>query len=208
MSAPFFPNMVGADPSVAPQPFDLDRAVKLLDESGHKAGPEGRFALEIVASTSQRTPTIEEMFAIFRRDLSAIGIDMKVEYLSPRDYNARLIMRDFDAVFFGWFPDIPDPDPSSLLSTAQIRAGRQNVAGYSDPEADRLLEAAVSTDNRDERKALYHRLHAKLQADLPYTVLYAPYSHFAWSRRLHGVHPEDVGPQPRFPGISGWWVEK
>jgi peptide/nickel transport system substrate-binding protein len=208
MSAPFFPNMVGADPSIAPHPFDLDRAVKLLDESGYKAGPNGRFPLEIVASTSQRTPTIEEMFAIFRRDLSAIGIEMKVEYLSPKDYNARQILRDYDAVFFGWFPDIPDPDPSTLLSTAQIRAGRQNVAGYSDPEADRLLEAAVSTGNRDERKALYYKLHAKLHADLPYTVLYAPYSHFAWSRRVHGVHPEDVGPQPRFPGVSGWWVEK
>ena len=208
MSAPFFPNMFGADPSIAPHPFDIDRAVKLLDEAGHKAGPSGRFPLEIIASTSQRTPTIEEMFAIFRRDLAAIGIDMTVDYLAPRDYDGRVTLREFDAVFFGWLPDIPDPDPSTLLGTSQIKAGRQNFAGYSDAEADRLLDTAVSTANRDERKALYHKLHAKLQNDLPYTVLYAPYSHFAWSRRVHGVHPEDVGPQPRFPGLSGWWVEK
>ena len=208
MSAPFFPNMVGADPSIAPQPFDLDRAVKLLDEAGYKAGPSGRFPLQVIAPTSQRTRTIEEMFAIFRRDLSAIGIDMKVEYLAPRDYDARIILRDFDAVFFGWLPDIPDPDPSSLLSSSQIKSGRQNVAGYSDPDVDGLLEAAVATANRDERKALYHKLHAKLNADLPYSVLYAPYSHYAWSRRLHGVHPEDIGQQPRYPGVSGWWVDK
>jgi peptide/nickel transport system substrate-binding protein len=207
MSAPFFPNMYGADPSIAPHPFDLDRAVKLLDEAGYPAGPNGRFPLQIVTVTNQRTPTNEEMFAIFRRDLAAIGIDMKVEYLPPKDHEARVLLRDFDAEFFGWFPDIPDPDPSALLHSSQIRVG-QNFAGYADPDADKLLEAAAATANRDERKALYHKLHAKLQQDIPYTVLYAPFSHFAWSRRLHGVHPEDVGPQPRFPGASSWWVDK
>jgi peptide/nickel transport system substrate-binding protein len=208
MSGPFFPRMYGADPSLAPHPFDLDRAVKLLDESGHPAGPNGRFPLRVIASTSQRTPTIEEMLAIFRRDLAAIGIDMNVEYLPPQDLEARQVMGDFDGLLFGWYPDIPDPDPTALLHSSQIREGRQNFAGYSDPEADRLLEAAVATTNRDERKALYHKLHAKLQADMPYTVLYAPFSHFAWSRRLHGVHPEDIGPQSRFPGIAGWWVDQ
>ena len=207
MSAPMFPNMIGPDPSIAPHPFDLGKASALLDEAGKKAGPSGRFAIQVITVASQKTATTEEMFAIFRRDFAAIGIDLKVEYLSPKDFEARVVMRDFDAVYFGWFPDIPDPDPSALLHSSQIKVG-QNFAGYSDPEVDKLLEAAVATSNRDERKALYQKLHAKLHADLPYTVLYSPYSHFAWSRRVHGVSPDDIGPQPRFPGIAGWWVEQ
>ena len=207
MSAPMFPNMIGPDPSIAPHPFDLGKASALLDEAGKKAGPSGRFAVQVITVASQKTATTEEMFAIFRRDYAAIGIDLKVEYLSPKDFEAKVVMRDFDAVYFGWFPDIPDPDPSALLHSGQIKVG-QNFAGYSDPEVDKLLEAAVATSNRDERKALYQKLHAKLHADLPYTVLYSPYSHFAWSRRVHGVSPDDIGPQPRFPGIAGWWVEQ
>ncbi|HTE56643.1 MAG TPA: ABC transporter substrate-binding protein [Kofleriaceae bacterium] len=207
MSAPFFPNMFGADPSIAPYPFDIERAVKVLDEAGHPAGPNGRFPMQIIAVASQRTPQNEQMFAIFRTDLAAIGIDMKVEYLSSRDYQARVVLRDFDGVFFGWLPDIPDPDPSALLHSSQIKEGKNNFAGYADADADKLIEAASGTNNRAERKAIYHKLHAKVNADLPYTVLYAPYSHYAWSRRLHGVHPEDIGPQPRFPGLSGWWVD-
>jgi peptide/nickel transport system substrate-binding protein len=207
MSAPLFPNMFGADPTIAPHPFDLDRAVKLLDEAGHPAGPKGRFPLHLIALETQRTPPNEEMFAIFRRDLSGIGIDLAVEYLAAKDYEARIVMRDFDAVFFGWLPDIPDPDPSGLLHSRNIKLG-QNFAGYANPEVDKLLEAAVATSNRDERKALYHKLHAILHAELPYTVLYAPYSHYAWSRRVHGAHPEDIGPQPRTPGIAGWWVDR
>src|SRR5690606_24828304 len=207
MSAPLFPNMFGADPSIAPHPFDLDRAIKLLDEAGHPAGPSGRFDLQVITLASQKTPANEEMFAIFRRDLAAIGIDLKVEYLSSKDFEGRVVMRDFDAVYFGWFPDIPDPDPSALLHSSQIKVG-QNFAGYADAEVDKLLEAGAATSNKDERAAIYHKLHARLHQDLPYTVLYAPYSHFAWSRRLHGVHPEDVGPQPRFPGVAGWWVDQ
>lgn len=207
MSAPFFPNMVGADPSLPPHPFDLDRAVKLLDEAGHPVGANGRFPLQIITVATQRTQANEEMFAIFRRDLAAIGIDMTVQYLPPKEHEARVLLRDFDAMFFGWFPDIPDPDPSALLHSSQITVG-QNFAGYAEQEVDKLLESAAATGNRDERKAIYHKLHARLHQDMPYTVLYAPYSHFAWSRRLRGVHPEDVGPQPRFPGASGWWVDK
>jgi peptide/nickel transport system substrate-binding protein len=206
MSAPLFPNMFGADPSIAPHPFDLGRAAVLLDEAGKTTGPSGRFPLRVVTIASQKTQATEEMFAIFRRDLAGIGIDLKVEYLSPKDFEGRVVMRDFDAVYFGWFPDIPDPDPSALLHSSQIKVG-QNFAGYAEPEVDQLLEAAVATSNKDERKAIYHKLHARLHQDLPYTVLYAPYSHFAWSRRLHAVHPEDVGAQPRFPGIAGWWVK-
>ena len=159
-------------------------------------------------------PMWEERFneklgrALFRKDLSSIGVDVQVEYLQPRDYQARVVLRDFDGVFFGWFPDIPDPDPSALLHSSQIKEGRNNFAGYADADADKLLDAASITANRDERKALYHKLHAKLHADLPYTVLYAPYAHYAWSRRVHGVHPEDIGPQPRFPGLSAWWVDR
>jgi peptide/nickel transport system substrate-binding protein len=205
MSAPMFPNMIGPDPSIAPYPFDLGKASVLLDEAGKKAGPTGRFPLQLITVASQKTPPTEEMFAIFRRDLAAIGVDLKVEYLSPKDFEARVVMRDFDAVYFGWFPDIPDPDPSALLHSSQIKVG-QNFAGYADPEVDKLLEAAASTSNRDERKALYQKLHARLHVDLPYTVLYAPYTHFAWSRRVHGVSADDIGPQPRFPGIAGWWV--
>jgi len=206
ISAPMFPNMIGPDPSIAPHPFDLSKASALLDEAGKKAGPNGRFSVQVITVASQKNPPTEEMFAIFRRDYAAIGIDLKVEYLSSKDFSDRVVMRDFDAVYLGWFPDIPDPDPSALLHSSQIKVG-QNFAGYSDPEVDKLLEAAVATSNRDERKALYQKLHAKLHADLPYTVLYAPYTHFAWSRRVHGVSPDDIGPQPRFPGLAGWWVE-
>jgi hypothetical protein len=55
---------------------------------------------------------------------------------------------------------------------------------------------------------VYEKLQALLVEEMPYTPLYAPLGHFAWSNRLHGVTPNDVGPQAPLPGITAWWIEK
>lgn len=206
MSAPFFPNMFGADPSIAPYPFDLDRAVKLLDEAGHPAKPRApRFSLDVIALESQRSVVTDSTMGIFRNDLRAIGVELTFTYLPAGEYFDRITVRDFDAAYFGWLPDIPDPDPFALLHSTMIAAGT-NYAGYANPDVDRLLEDARAATARDERKALYHQLHRILHDELPYTTLYAPYGHYAWSRRVRGVSPHDIGAQPRFPGVARWWI--
>lgn len=207
LSAPFFPNMFGADPSIAPYPFDLAKAAKLLDEAGISANDDGtRFTVELIAPASYDDRAAKEGIAIFRRDLAAIGIELKAEFLPTAKLFERLDARSFDAMYFGWLPDISDPDPFALLHSSQIGTAA-NFAGFSSPEIDELLEAARGTLSRDERKAIYHKVHAKFHEAVPYTMLYAPVSHYAWARRIGGVNPRDIGPQTSFPGIARWWVK-
>src|SRR5678816_2310464 len=92
-------------------PFDLDRAVKLLDEAGHKSVDGKRFEIDMIVSETARGAVGDAAFAIYRHDLEAIGIDLKVSYLPPEEFTNRVVMRDFDAAYFGWLPDLPDPDP-------------------------------------------------------------------------------------------------
>jgi peptide/nickel transport system substrate-binding protein len=207
MSGPFFPNMFASDPSIAPLPFDPARAGKVLDESGHPVKDGKRFAIEVITLDSQRGPVTDSSFGIFRNDLKQLGIDLKVTYLQAKEYTDRIVMRDFDAAYFGWLPDIPDPDPYLLLHSSQIAAG-VNFAGYSSAEVDKLLEEARSTTVRDQRKAIYAKVHRIVADDLPYTALYAPFGHYAWSRRLHGVSPRDLGSHPVFPGVARWWISQ
>jgi peptide/nickel transport system substrate-binding protein len=203
LSAPYFPNMFGADRSIAPHPFDLDRAVKLLDEAGYPSKDGQRFNLEMMVSESSRGYTTDEVLALIRHDFAAIGIDLKVSYVTPREFSNRAILREFDAAYFGWLPDIPDPDPYALLHSSQIPSGSIH-AGYANPEVDRLLDEARAASDRDERKVLYQKVHAIIHKELPYTPLFADYGHYAYTRRLVGVNPNDVGPQPRFPGVARW----
>lgn len=204
LSAPFFANMFGADSRIAPRAFNLDKAKALLAEA--KVGaPAAGTPLKLITLTSQKSPLNAEMFALFAHDLKSIGFNLEVNYLSPQEFEDAATAGDFDAAFFGWLRDIPDPDPSALLHSAQIQGG-QNFAHYENHQVDGWLEEAVATSDKELRKTLYHKIHAQVFEDVPYTVLYAPYSHYAWSRRLRRVAPADVSPQTRFPGISQWSV--
>lgn len=206
LSGPFFPTMFGADPSIAPWPYDLEKAKKLIAEAiPPDKGKAKRITLDIIAIDSQRGPIAEQTFAIYRHDLDQLGIDLKFELLPARDYFDRLAKRDYDGDYFGWLPDIPDPDPYALLHSSQIGTG-PNYAAYANPEIDKLLDEARRTPKKDDRKALYAKIHATVADELPYTPLYAPYGHYAWSRRLHGVNPRDLGSQMLFPGVARWWV--
>jgi peptide/nickel transport system substrate-binding protein len=205
LSAPFFPTMFGADRSIAPYPFDLDRAVKLLDEAGHPAEGGDRFEIDLIMLESQSGPTADQTLAIFRRDLDAIGIRLRVRKLPAQSFFETIVLREYDAVYFGWLPDIPDPDPYPLLHSSQIGSGA-NFAGLADAVIDDLIEEARRTANREERMALYRDLHARVHELEPYTMLYAPYGHYAWNRRVRGANPSDIGPQPRFPGLARWFV--
>jgi peptide/nickel transport system substrate-binding protein len=207
LSAPFFPTMYGADPSIPPYPFDLSIASKLLDEAGYPAKNDKRFALELIAPASQRSESEDEMLAIFRHDLESIGIDLKVNYLDTGSFFDAIVLREFDAALLGWLPDVADPDPYVLLHSTQINAGA-NYAGYANNRVDELLEEARSHSSRDVRKALYHKIHRLLHDEEPYTMLYAPYGHYAWNRRIRGVNPRDIGTMPRHPGVARWWAAR
>ncbi len=205
LSAPLFPTMLGADPSIAPQPYDPERAKGLLEEAGYPDRDGKRFAVSMIALDAQRGPIANQTMAILRSNLDAVGVALAVDYLPTREFFRRVLARQFDAAYFGWLPDIPDPDPYALLHSSQIGSG-SNYAGYSDAEVDDLLEKARGTSDREARKALYHQLHRRLAEQVPYTMLYAPYGHYAWNRRVRAVNPADVGPMARFPGIARWWI--
>jgi peptide/nickel transport system substrate-binding protein len=207
ISGPFPAAMWGADPSIAPWPFDTGAAGKMLDEAGFKPKPDGkRFAMELILLEARRSAPYDQMMAIFRTDLATIGIDLKVTYLKPAEFVKRLTARNFDAAFYEWVPDIADPDPYVLLHSTQAQSGA-NYAGYANPAADKLLDEGHQKTDRNERRHVYAALHKIVHDEQPYAFLFSPREQWAWSRRVRGVNPIDIAPPARFPGIARWWVE-
>jgi peptide/nickel transport system substrate-binding protein len=208
VSGPFPAVLWGADPSIAPYAFDAAAANALLDEAGLKAKPGStqRFSLEMVVLDTRRAAPYDQMLAIFSTDLAAIGVNLKVTYLPAKEFVKRLTARNFDAAFYEWVPDIADPDPFVLLHSTQADKGA-NYAGYANPDVDKLLDEGERLTERNDRRKVYAQLHKILHEEQPYTFLYSPREQWAWSRRLRGVNPIDIGALARFPGITRWWVE-
>jgi peptide/nickel transport system substrate-binding protein len=208
VSGPFYPFSWGSDPDVSPWPFDLTKAANMLDAAGVTKKGEKRLAIEILVQERWRgVSTYDQILAIFRADLDKIGVDLKVTYLPRNDEVDRLILLNYDAAMFQWSSDVPDPDPYVLFHSSQVNEGG-NFAAYVNPEVDKLLTAARQTTDRSKRKEAYSAIHRMVHEDEPYTFLYVPQTHYAWSRRVHNVSAYDASSLPRWPGIARWWVDK
>jgi peptide/nickel transport system substrate-binding protein len=101
-----------------------------------------------------------------------------------------------------------DPDPYPYWHSSQATAEGLNVAGYANPDIDRLLERARMTVSLEERKRAYAEFQAKFAEEAPSVVLYHPMYAYAQNRRLRGV---DAGPlydtSSRFSNVREWYTE-
>lgn len=207
VSGPFFPTLWGADPNIAPLPYDIARANALLDEAKLPKKGAHRFAVELLVQDNFRGSTVYDgMLAIFRNDMEKIGVDLVIRYLPRSELVERLILHNFDAVLFRWTSDIPDPDPYALLHSSQVNGG-ENFVGFVNADADRLLEEGRRTQDRNRRKESYFALHRIIHDEQPYSFLWAPQRYYAWSRRVRGVSPQDLSALPRWPGVARWAVQ-
>ena len=75
--------------------------------------------------------------------------------------------------------------------------------GFTNAEADRLIEAARPTFDHDKRIELYHRFHRIVHDEQPYTFLFMNKNLVVLDRRFEGVVEHKLGLDSR-----EWWVPK
>jgi peptide/nickel transport system substrate-binding protein len=111
-----------------------------------------------------------------------------VEYTSLLDQQDR---GDFELLQLGWSGRVdPDANIFSFVGTG----GSQNVAGYSDPELDKLLTEARQSQDQAKRVELYGQVVAKLQQADPIIYMYR-------QRNLTGVSNKVLGVQTYPDGV-------
>lgn len=111
---------------------------------------------------------------------------------------------NYDLALFGW--ETPaDPDPYPGWHTSQLGLG--NVAGFSDPEADALLEAARTTLDVAERRELYALFQARFEELGASVVISYPTMTYVRPASLAGFEPMLlVDPAQRFRDIDRWRI--
>jgi ABC-type transport system substrate-binding protein len=131
--------------------FNPDKAKALLAEAGYADG----FDIEIMTSTQQAVEQVK--FAeMLQNDLKRIGINAKVSDKDSAGYNAVYRAKEYQLSTHNFGRG--NKDPASLFGTATVWKAEGNTQNYSNPEYDRLIKAAASTLDADERKRLYRQL--------------------------------------------------
>ncbi|BAS27998.1 ABC transporter substrate-binding protein [Limnochorda pilosa] len=192
---PFSPITPYANENLDPIPNDPQQARQLLTEAGWDFGR----TVELLVPTGNVLR--ERSASIIQANLQAVGMQVRIQRLDFPSVLSRVFADDFDLTLLGWTDTF---DPDHVSSTFQT-GGQYNLGNFSDPEADRLIEAAGSQRDPARRKVLYDQLQVLFQEKVPAVFLYYPNMLTAVSKRLVDADPS-VFPFENW--AAGWDIQE
>jgi peptide/nickel transport system substrate-binding protein len=214
MSGPFTPDQWAYNPAVPVLPFDPVGARRILNDSGwfdrngdgvlERDGKPFRFDFFVFAGSGTGLAFAQ----VFQEELKKVGVTMNIVTLDPALMIQRVLAGNYDAAYMAWDLE-PDPDPFATLHSSQFPPRGQNFVFYSNPEADRLIEAGRRELDQGKRVKIYQQLHEVLAADQPYTWTIQVSSKWAVSKRVRNVKEgRGQGLFLWYPGEFDWWIRR
>jgi peptide/nickel transport system substrate-binding protein len=177
-SGPFNSETAQSNPEIRPWPFNMDEARRLLAEAGWQdrdrngvlENAEGReFSFEFTYAVGSE---VTEKLAKYLKDQCAlVGIRVSLRGMDWSVFMKAMDDRDFDALTLGWSPASPESDPQQIWHSRFIENQGDNFVQWKNPEADRLIEEGRRELDQTKRMEYWHRLHAIIHEEQPYTFL-------------------------------------
>lgn len=176
-NGPFSPQGKQANPDLALREYDLAKAQALLKQAGY----EDRDADGVLESADGAPLKFSITYPSSSETYNSIMLLLKDLYvragvlleLNPVDWPIlieSLNTKNFDAIALGWTGQF-EIDVYQNMHSSQAGPGGDNFISHSDPELDRLIEAARGEIDEDARMPIWHQVHANLWASQPYTYL-------------------------------------
>ena len=195
----FKPGTWAYNGKLAPFPYTPEKARQLLAEAGwrdtdgdgilDKNGTPFRFAVTTNQGNDARLKSAQVMQKFFRD----VGVQMDIRVQEWSTFVGTTIRnRDFEAILLGWSLSA-EPDPYDIWHSSKTKPDEFNIIGFSNPEADKLMDLARHEFNQPRRKEYLDRFQEILHDEQPYLWLYAPYSLLAVHKRVVGIAPAPAG---------------
>jgi peptide/nickel transport system substrate-binding protein len=157
-------------------PGDVDTARELLDE----AGVSDLTVDFLVTSDFPETVTQAQVIAA---QLEPVGITVNITDVDFSTWLDKEGKGEFDAFMLSWIGNI---DPDDFYYAQHHSGGGFNFQGYSNPEVDRLLDAARVETDQAARKDLYDQAAKIIVDEASYIYLYNPDNINAWRDEVKG----------------------
>ncbi|MDY7093985.1 MAG: ABC transporter substrate-binding protein [Acidobacteriota bacterium] len=205
--SPYITSVWGHNPDIEEFPYDPDQARELLAAAGWKDadgdgildrdGQPFRFELMVNAGNQERV----DAAVMIQQQLRQVGIDVQPATLDWNAIGDLLDRRAFEATITGLAVET-SLDLSPYFHSQSIEE-RLNLSSYSNPEVDRLLEAARSELELENSKPYLYKIQELLHRDQPMTILWEPQRLVGMSWRLQGARPNPIS---TLHNLHEWWL--
>ncbi len=190
------------DPSIKPEPFDIDLANSKLDRLGYPRKGGVRTAngqpmeYDLLVSTDFTSP--DRMFAIINDGWEKVGVKLSPKILDPNAMLEAITSPDgkylsYDVEVWNWGGN---QDPNfilSILTTQQI--GGFSDTAFSDPSYDRLFQEQLHELDENRRIGLVHQMQQIAFQKKPYIVLSYVNAYAGWGSSWKGLELTNLGVQ-------------
>jgi len=177
------PGMTGYDETIKGYDYNPQKANQLLDQAGYPKGKDGMRNISMIYSYNDGNVVRERAGIIFQSQMKALGIKIEIQPLSWPSWVDATDYGRFDIGFIGWQADYAAGDNMLYpLCHSDSAAGRMedgqelagtNVAKYSNPEVDAMIDQIMSETDETKLKQLYHDVQEIINEDCPYIHMYA-----------------------------------
>ena len=198
-TGPFPPTSWAYNKGIPVYEHNPEKAKKLLYDCGWQdrdgdgiLDKDGR-PFSFTLMTNQGNKMRQLCATIIQFNLRDVGVQVKIRILEWAAFIHQYIdKKNFDAVILGWSLS-RDPDQYAIWHSSQVKEGQYNFISYSNSEVDRLLVEGRRTFEMERRKEIYHKIHAILAEEQPYTFLYVADALPVVHKRFHGIEVAPAG---------------
>jgi peptide/nickel transport system substrate-binding protein len=209
---------IGKTPTATSTSYEdlVGKANALLDKAGWVTNADGirekklktgttTLAFAISTSDSQE---LKDVADILKSEWRRIGVSVDIKVFEGGNLNQSVIRpRKYDALLFGQIVN-RDLDLYAFWHSSQKTDPGLNIALYTNPKADKLLETLRIESNKDDRIATYNQFQDILKKDIPAVFLYSPDFIYVASPEVKNIVIDNLStPSERFNGVSSWYID-
>ena len=157
--------------SLQPYPYDPEKAKAMIADAGFAGSELTFYVTEGGSGMLDPVP----MGAAIQADLAKVGFDVKIETYEWNTFLGKVnpgLEGKADMAEMAWMTNDPDTLPYLALRTeAWPDKGGFNSGYYSNPEVDKLLNAARAATDQAERAKLYRQMQEIVYDDAPWAFI-------------------------------------
>lgn len=166
---------------------DVEAAKALLAEAGY---PNGEGFPTLVFSYNPDDPNQDVAQAVQDMWKKNLGINIELQNQEWKVFQATRTSGNYEIARHGWSGDYTDP--MTFLDMWESTSGL-NVAGYNNPEYDKVIKAAKAETDSHKRTELLHKAEDILLEDMPVIPLYYKVEVKGIKDYLKGVRVSPLG---------------